>query len=267
MHKSATLLAACLTCLATLSAAQDAVTFYGASLKPAPSDQPSELNKLDPEELVNAIAPLGGKINSASAVGIDVSGRTIYVGVHEYSVTISTASGQLTTVTLPTPTSEAGSPSSLSKTGLKLTERDPVTLFARPTGFYYRKYGVTVSNNQEIYEGTLNYFCEHDVEQNSAVDDAIVVCRKELVGEGRMGMSSVPRTEIEATTVGNAVPIATITNAPDGADLPTLGLGPSGFSTIIQQEPTDESGDAKAKGMGLFGLVVSSLALLVYHVL
>ncbi|KAH6906883.1 hypothetical protein BKA70DRAFT_1491632 [Coprinopsis sp. MPI-PUGE-AT-0042] len=249
MYKSATLVAVSLACLATLSAAQDAVTFYGPSLKPAPSDQPSEVNKLDPGELVNAIAPLGGKINSASAVGIDVSGRTIYVGVHEYSVTLSTASGQLTTVTLPTPTSEA------------------VTLFARPTGFYYRKYGVTVSNNQGIYEGTLNYFCEHDVEQNTSVEDAIVVCRKELVGEGRTGTSSVPRTEIEATTVGNAVPIATITNAPDGADLPTLNLGPSGFSTIIQQEPTDESGDAKAKGMGLFGLVVSSLALLVYHVL
>lgn len=119
MHKSS-LLALSLTCLTSLSTAQQSseppsesgiLTFYGPSLKPAPTDQPSDVDRLGSEELLNAgIIPLGGRIEDASAVGIDVGGRTIYVGMHEYSVTVSTVSGELTTVTLPTPTSEASKP-------------------------------------------------------------------------------------------------------------------------------------------------------------
>lgn len=69
--------------------------------------------------------------------------------------------------------------------------------------------------------------------------------------------------------MGNAVPIATITNAPEsGVDLPTLGLGPSGFSTIVVQPPTSEgSALSQGKNAGVLGLVASSVAMLLYHVL
>jgi hypothetical protein len=147
-----------------------------------------------------------------------------------------------------------------------------VTLFARPTGFYYRKYDVTLSNNQGTYAGTLDFFCEHDIEQNASPDDAIVVCRKEMDVQ-YITSSDLARTEIEATTIGNAVPIATITNPPEGGEeLPTLGLEPSGFSTIVVKEPTAEGdGDSAATQgirIGWVALVVSTVtSILAYYLL
>jgi hypothetical protein len=86
-----------LSAYAALVAAQGEVTLYGLSLAPQAS-LAAQFNGL-----LGAVLLDGGDVK-ASAVAVDQAGATYYVGVQQVTVVPTTASGgELTTVTLPTP--------------------------------------------------------------------------------------------------------------------------------------------------------------------
>lgn len=71
----------------------------------------SSISSLEPEaqltSIVHAGVHLGGEIVDASAVAVDGSGATYYVGVHVYSeIRTGFSPGRIETIKLPEPTSE-----------------------------------------------------------------------------------------------------------------------------------------------------------------
>lgn len=109
--------------LVPLAHAEEVITVYAPSLRPAPSQQsPTTTDYLVPSDVLNNLFHLGGKIESASAIGYGDGGGKWYVGVHEYSVTVTGTARQFTTITLPTPTSKTGTQSTFTEQYWKLTE-------------------------------------------------------------------------------------------------------------------------------------------------
>jgi hypothetical protein len=107
--KVASILITTIASLSMLVAAQeeDVITVYAPSLRPAPSGEPlKDVNALDAGKVLSDVAHLEGNIDGISAIGYGYEGGRWYVGVHKYSVVVSTTASQLTTVTLPTPTSK-----------------------------------------------------------------------------------------------------------------------------------------------------------------
>ncbi|KAH6906964.1 hypothetical protein BKA70DRAFT_1285938 [Coprinopsis sp. MPI-PUGE-AT-0042] len=86
-----------------LGAAQDPVTIYDISFVPEPTRGAGGLED-QLNNVLGAVARVGGGEIKASAVAVDTAGDTYYVGVQEISVLPTNAGGVLTTVVLPTPT-------------------------------------------------------------------------------------------------------------------------------------------------------------------
>ncbi|KAH6906882.1 hypothetical protein BKA70DRAFT_1223754 [Coprinopsis sp. MPI-PUGE-AT-0042] len=237
-----------LTAFATLSVAQDenVVTLYAPSLEAAPSGQPLQwVDKTRHEDLLNDFFHLGGKIESVSAVGVSGEG-TYYVGVHYYSVVPTTTRDlMMTTATLPTPFATM------------------ITFYASPSQLVYPKGGehMQIGPNAAV-TGDLEYVCNQEADKG---EDGVVVCTKLFrppVFTNGPSISTASGITLSATSTGPAVAIATITNDLD-ADLPTVTLGPSGFSTVIEEEPLEDTGSGHEKRVESVMLVASGLVYII----
>ncbi|KAH6906904.1 hypothetical protein BKA70DRAFT_1285798 [Coprinopsis sp. MPI-PUGE-AT-0042] len=234
----------------TLAEAQDdVITLYAPSLRSAPSASSSrdtQFNYVGEYEVINKKFHLGGKIEGASAIGYSHGDATWYVGVHQYSVVVTTTGlNQFTTVTLPTPKSKT------------------VTFRASPTDLVYLGGRVDIHFGPDRdLSGILEYKCSHDVDENVPADEGIVVCEKlyaaatapipEPVGDNYI---------VEVRTIGHAIPIATITVAPNLA-LPTLVEVSGSLSTAAPPLPPS-SGSGYEVRIGWSGFIASIAILLV----
>ncbi|KAH6899103.1 hypothetical protein BKA70DRAFT_1563351 [Coprinopsis sp. MPI-PUGE-AT-0042] len=224
MFKPATRLALLSAC-AVLAAAQGEVTLYGLSLAP----QPSLAAKFN--DVLGAVLLGGGNVK-ASAVAVDPAGATYYVGVQQVSVVPTISSGQLTTITLPTPSAAT------------FTFRADASRIVQEVAIETEASGVKSSFDYELD-------CTHNAAEDVPEEERTMVCKvkSEVVAEGPAAGAKVEST-FEETATGLAIAAVTVTN-PANLTLPT------GLPTT---SPSDK-GSASKTSVGMLGLIAAGAAI------
>lgn len=279
MTKGSEVLAATILAFSALAAAQaeDVITLYAPSLRPAPTGQPlKDVNGLDEVGALNDIVHFGGEIDSISAIGLGYDQGRWYVGVQKYSVVVSRTASQLTTVTLPTPTSKTGKPYTCTLSSQLCCEysidhkHHTVTFYASPTNLIYIDVVDLKLIDDKVLSGKLTVECGHDVKGNVPPNEGIVICDKTYQNASDSLTAGEIWSAVRATTIGHAIPLATITVTPS-MSLPTLveAFG-GGLSTYSIQEATAEGEDSGSRQTlvgGWFAMLVSGLTCIVLVIL
>ncbi|KAH6919338.1 hypothetical protein BKA70DRAFT_1215037 [Coprinopsis sp. MPI-PUGE-AT-0042] len=228
MLKKITTLAAFSSC-AALATAQSTITLYDLSLA-APSSAgtgfPGQLS-----DVLYDVVQGAGDIK-ASAVAVDPEGATYYVGVRPVSVVPTTASGRVTTAILPTPSTET------------LT-------FRADASQVFNEVHTTTTIDGIRAEIDVAIVCTHDVDDDTPVEEAEIVCRQRAVYNLEDGGVTVGTTVL-ATTTGEVREILTVTN-PANLTLPTTDGDPIDVPETTSQRlppqttrrptPVDDSDD------------------------
>lgn len=213
MHKQ-TLKLTAFSAYVTFAVAQTTITLYDLSL-PVPSSQGTGL----PGQLSDVLFDLaqGAGDIEASAVAVDSDGFTYYIGERPVSVVPTTVSGRLTTAVLPTPFTET------------LT-------FRADASRIFNQAQLTTTVEGVKAEIDVSVVCTHDVDDDTSVEDAEVVCHQKGVIDLDDGAAG---TTIYATTTGDVMEVLTVTNAAN-LTLPTTTGEP-----IDVAEPTSRSGSSQ----------------------
>ncbi|KAH6906906.1 hypothetical protein BKA70DRAFT_381793 [Coprinopsis sp. MPI-PUGE-AT-0042] len=229
--------AALLVSVASTAAAQGSpVTFYGISVNPSGTPLPIASLRNNPHDLVNAAAHFGGDLVDVTPIAVDTAGATYYVGVNIVSLAFDTIGGELKTIPLPTPSSET------------ITFRADKTRFVYDTG---PTAGFDSSGRRVAGEVAID--CSHDVDEDTSVEEGVIVCKKKVVAQGL--------TEIVATTTGKPIALGAVTNA---ANL-TLSTSesPSNISpTPIPPSRPADPGSGNKVNMTSLGSIIVAVALL-----
>ncbi|KAH6899203.1 hypothetical protein BKA70DRAFT_1437685 [Coprinopsis sp. MPI-PUGE-AT-0042] len=202
MLKKITTLAAFSSC-AALATAQSTITCTDLSLA-APSSARDRASRPNYPTCSMMSCKVAGDIK-ASAVAVDPEGATYYVGVRPVSVVPTTASGRVTTAILPTPSTET------------LT-------FRADASQVFNEVHTTTTIDGIRAEIDVAIVCTHDVDDDTPVEEAEIVCRQRAVYNLEDGGVTVGTTVL-ATTTGEVREILTVTN-PANLTLPTTDGDP-----------------------------------------
>jgi hypothetical protein len=151
------------------------------------------------------------------------------------------------------------------------TNPHAVTFHASPTDLIYIDVVDLQLIEDKVLSGKLTVECSNDITDNVPPNEGIVICDKIYQTASNALTDGQVWSAVRATTIGHAIPLATITVTPS-MSLPTLVEGPGGsLSTLVLEEDEydggDYSGSRETVVVGWFALLASGLTCLVFGIL